>query len=89
MLVRAGVTIYASWIYVGRYEPLCAAEALMYRPVGAGLFRLTPRQVKALDEARRKPWLVAEEDDVPRHNSSHWCSCTVTSSEGAQFVVIR
>ena len=76
-------------MYAGRYEPLCAAVALMYSPVGKDLFNWTPRQVKSLDKARRKPWPVAEEEDLARRNTSHWCSCTVTSSEGAWYFKIR
>ena len=60
MLVREGITIYASWIYVGLYAPLCAAGALMYRPVGPDLYRWTPRQIKALYEALRRLRPVAE-----------------------------
>ena len=89
MLVREWINIYVSWIYAGRYEPLCADGALMYRPLVLDLYRWTPRQVKPLDEALRRLRPVAEEDDVPRTNSSHWCNCTVTSSEGSRFVVVR
>ena len=39
MLVREGFSVYASWPYAGRYEPLCAAGALKYKPVEPGLYR--------------------------------------------------
>ena len=87
MLVREGFSARASWLYAGRYEPLCAAGALRYTPVEPGHKSRRPRQVKSIDEALRRlcPGEMVERD-LPRTGISQWCGCTVTSSEGAGFI---
>ena len=59
----------------------------MYKPMEPSLYRWTPRQVKAVDEALRRLCPVARvEEDLPRTDSSQRCGCTVTSSEGTTFI---
>ena len=90
MLVLEGFSARASWPYAGRYEPLCAAVSLRYTPAERGQKSWMLRQVKAIDEA---VWrlCVGEmvEGPLPRTGSGPWCGCTVTSSEGAGFVLTR
>ena len=85
MVMREGMKVNGSFVFAGRYEPICAG-ALTNKTVWKSLYVWSPQHILSLDEMRRKPWPEAEEEDLPRRErNSHWCTCIVTSSEGARY----